>query len=81
MGLLVLLLLLAGPTLAYKKIKRGDMSSTRKDNDGFSFFSRTAKKDNDAYYPRKFEDDDNTKHKSQSRRNNLYASKKMDEYG
>lgn len=71
-----MLLLLAAPALAYKKMKRGGVGSARKDSDGFSFFSR-AKKDNDAYNPRRFDDDDSSKHKP-SRRNNLYAAKKMD---
>lgn len=76
MGLFVMLLLLAAPALAYKKMKRGGMGSARKDTDGFSLFGK-AKKDHDAYYPRKFDDDD-TKHKPSRRSNNLYAAKKMD---
>ena len=79
-GLVVLLLLLAAPALAYKKAKRSGMGSARKDTDGFSLFSR-AKKDSDAYYPRRIDDDDSSKHRPSRRNNNFYAAKKMDEYG
>lgn len=72
----MVLLLLTIPTFAYKKVKRGGMGTARRDSDGFSLFGK-AKKDSDAYYPRSKFDDDDSKLKP-SKRNNLYAAKKMD---